>query len=78
MFGDMWDEYLGTANTELTDYLAGLRPRYRTALLSNSFVGAREREEARYGFDELTENQRTIRSISARRRSVNHQAAPAL
>lgn len=55
MFGDMWEEYLGTANTELIDYLAGLRPRHRTALLSNSFVGAREREEARYGFDRLVD-----------------------
>lgn len=55
MFDDMWDEYLGTANTELIDYLAGLRPRYRTALLSNSFVGAREREQARYVFDRLVD-----------------------
>ena len=31
----------------------GLRPRYRTAILSNSFVGAREREQALYGFEDM-------------------------
>ena len=50
---DLWTEYLGTLNAELAGYFAGLRPRYRTALLSNSFVGAREREQARYGFGDL-------------------------
>jgi epoxide hydrolase-like predicted phosphatase len=50
---DLWEEYLGSANTELIDYFAGLRPRYRTGILSNSFVGAREREQARYGFGDL-------------------------
>jgi putative hydrolase of the HAD superfamily len=50
-----WDEYLGTANTELIEWFAGLRPRYRTGILSNSFVGAREREGERYGFEELAD-----------------------
>lgn len=50
---EMWAEYLGTPNQELIDYFAGLRPRYQTAILSNSFVGARERESARYRFDEM-------------------------
>jgi putative hydrolase of the HAD superfamily len=40
---DMWAEYLGTFNRELADYFSALRPRYKTAILSNSFVGARER-----------------------------------
>jgi putative hydrolase of the HAD superfamily len=48
---DLWREYLGTANTELIEYARGLRPRYRTGILSNSFVGAREREQAAYGFE---------------------------
>jgi FMN phosphatase YigB (HAD superfamily) len=39
---DLWREYLGTANTELIEYARGLRPRYRTGILSNSFVGARK------------------------------------
>ena len=50
---DLWAEYLGTLNTELTDYFAGLRPRYKTGILSNSFVGAREREQEAYGFADL-------------------------
>jgi hypothetical protein len=32
-----------------------LRPRYRTGILSNSFAGAREREQAVYGFEDLVE-----------------------
>lgn len=50
---DLWAEYLGTPNAELTAYFAGLRPRYQTAILSNSFVGAREKEHERYGFGDL-------------------------
>ncbi|MGX1808994.1 HAD family hydrolase [Nocardia sp. NPDC055321] len=56
VIADMWAQYLGVANSELIDYLAGLRPRYRTGLLSNSFVGARERESAAYGFEELVDD----------------------
>jgi epoxide hydrolase-like predicted phosphatase len=52
---EFWDLYLGALNVELADYLRGLRAHYRTALLSNSFVGAREREHERYGFGDLTE-----------------------
>src|SRR5947207_1844625 len=53
--GDVWREYLGTANTELIEYARRLRPRYRTGILSNSFVGAREREQAAYGFEDLVD-----------------------
>jgi epoxide hydrolase-like predicted phosphatase len=52
---DLWREYLGTANTELIEYARGLRRRYRTGILSNSFVGAREREQAAYGFEDLVD-----------------------
>ena len=52
---DLWEEYLGTLNVELAAYFTGLRPRYRTALLSNSFVGARRREQDRYQFAEMTD-----------------------
>lgn len=52
---DLWTEYLGTLNVELADYFGSLRPRYRTAICSNSFVGAREREQQRYGFADLTD-----------------------
>lgn len=51
----VWEEYLGTLNTELAGYFASLRPRYRTGILSNSFVGAREREEEKYGFGEMAD-----------------------
>jgi len=52
---DLWREYLGTANTELIEYARGLRPRYRTGILSNSFVGAREQEQAAYAFEDLVD-----------------------
>ncbi|HST04874.1 MAG TPA: HAD family phosphatase [Chloroflexia bacterium] len=51
--GDLWDEYLGTLNVELAEYFASLRPRYQTAILSNSFAGARRKEQERYGFGDL-------------------------
>ncbi|MGH3153004.1 MAG: HAD family hydrolase [Streptosporangiaceae bacterium] len=52
---DLWREYLGTANTGLIEYVRQLRPRYRTGILSNSFVGAREKEQAAYGFEDLVD-----------------------
>ena len=52
---DIWTQYLGTLNVELTDYFRSLRPKYQTAILSNSFVGAREREQASYHFEEMTD-----------------------
>src|SRR6185312_15788160 len=51
----MWEEYVGTLNVEMADYFRGLRPRYLTGIISNSFVGAREREEALYHFSELAD-----------------------
>ena len=54
--GDIWREYLGTPNTELIEYARRLRPRYRTGILSNSFVGAREKEQAAYGFEDLVDD----------------------
>lgn len=52
---EMWVEYLGSLNVELTEWFRVLRPKYRTGIISNSFVGAREREAARYGFGDLTD-----------------------
>lgn len=52
---DIWRDYVGTANTELIEYARRLRPRYRTGILSNSFVGARVREQAAYGFEDLVD-----------------------
>ena len=53
LMDEMWIEYVGTLNHELARYFAELRPRYRTGILSNSFVGAREREQALYGFEDM-------------------------
>lgn len=50
---DLWEEYVGTLNVELAAYFANLRPRYKTAILSNSFVGARKREQELYGFEDM-------------------------
>ena len=50
---DLWEEYVGTPNVEMTGYFAGLRPHYQTAIISNSFVGARQREEELYHFGEM-------------------------
>jgi epoxide hydrolase-like predicted phosphatase len=52
---DFWNTYLGDPNPELVAYFSVLRPRYRTALLSNSFDGAREREQDCYRFAELVD-----------------------
>src|SRR5262249_2490420 len=52
---DTWIEYLGTPNTELAEYFARLHGPYKTAIISNSFVGAREREQAAYHFAEMTD-----------------------
>ena len=53
---DLWEEYLGTLNEELTAYFASLRGGrvpLKTGIVSNSFAGAREREQARYGLEDV-------------------------
>ncbi len=55
LMADLWEEYLGELNVELAAYFSSLRPRYQTAMLSNSFVGVRSREQERYHFDEMTD-----------------------
>ena len=50
---DVWREYLGTLNVELADYFLSLRPKYQTAIISNSFVWAREKEAQHYQFDTI-------------------------
>jgi epoxide hydrolase-like predicted phosphatase len=56
VLADMWRQYLGVANTELIEFARGLRPAFRTGILSNSFVGAREREQAMFGFEDLVDD----------------------
>lgn len=53
LMDDVWRQYLGTLNVELADYFRGLRPGYQTAIISNSFVGAREKEVEHYQFDQI-------------------------
>ena len=50
-----WDIYMGNPNEELIAYFRALRPRYRTAILSNSLLGVREQEEKRYGFTSMVD-----------------------
>jgi putative hydrolase of the HAD superfamily len=50
---DVWSTYLGQPRTPVLAQFQTLGP--RRALLSNSFVGAREREAERYGFDSMVE-----------------------
>lgn len=50
-----WDIYMGDPNDELIAYFRALRLRYTTAILTNSFVGAREHEEERYGFASMAD-----------------------
>lgn len=52
---DLWTEYLGTPNDCLIEVVRGLPGSVRLGILSNSFVGAREREAERYGFHEMVE-----------------------
>jgi putative hydrolase of the HAD superfamily len=56
LLAEMWRQYLGVANTGLIAWARALRPAYRTGILSNSFVGAREREQAMFGFDDLVDD----------------------
>jgi epoxide hydrolase-like predicted phosphatase len=44
-------------NTELVDFLQSLRPRYKTALLSNAWPGARAALNAKYELDKLADVQ---------------------
>lgn len=50
---DLWHEYLGTLDRPLWRWFGALRPTYRTGILSNSWVGAREKEQERYGLGAL-------------------------
>ncbi len=52
----MWDWYCGELDTELVEFVRGLRPAYRTGIISNSADGARREEQARYGFEELVDD----------------------
>lgn len=50
---EMWDWYCGRLNVPMANFFRSLRSRYQTAILSNSFVGARREEQQRYHFEEM-------------------------
>jgi epoxide hydrolase-like predicted phosphatase len=52
----MWDWYCGELDTAMVEFAASLRPRCRTAILSNSSDGARREEQARWGFEDLVDS----------------------
>jgi epoxide hydrolase-like predicted phosphatase len=53
LMNDVWTDYVGSLNRPLTEFARSLRPRFKTGILSNSFVGAREREQDAYGFEDM-------------------------
>ena len=55
MWAEMWDAYCGELDVAMRDFVAGLRPAYKTAILSNSADGARREEQRRYGFEGLVD-----------------------
>jgi len=55
MMVDMWDCYCGRLDVRLRNFVAGLRPRLATAILSNSADGARREEQRRYDFAGLVD-----------------------
>lgn len=55
MMADMWDSYCGRLDVVMRDFVASLRPHYRTAILSNSADGARREEQQRYDFAGLVD-----------------------
>jgi FMN phosphatase YigB (HAD superfamily) len=55
MMAEMWNGYCGELDEELAEFCAGLRPHYRTGILSNSADGARREEQRRYGFEQLVD-----------------------
>lgn len=55
LMAEMWDAYCGELDTVLRDFVAGLRPALKTAILSNSADGARREEQRRFGLDDLVD-----------------------
>ena len=55
MWAQMWHSYCGELDVELRDFVASLRPQWKTAILSNSVDGARREEQRRYDFESLVD-----------------------
>jgi putative hydrolase of the HAD superfamily len=52
---EMWAMSCGELDAELVAYAATLRPRYRTAILSDAIDGTRPWNQARYRFEQLVD-----------------------
>lgn len=52
---ELWAMSSGGLDAELAAYAASLRPRYKTAILSDAVDGTRPWNEARYGFEQLVD-----------------------
>jgi epoxide hydrolase-like predicted phosphatase len=55
LLAELWDWYVGELNSTMAAYFQRLRPRYRTAILSNAAEGGRREEERRYGFASMAD-----------------------
>lgn len=53
--GEFMADMCGELDAELFAYAASLRPRYKTAILSDAIDGARREYQARYGFERLVD-----------------------
>jgi epoxide hydrolase-like predicted phosphatase len=56
LMADVWDWYCGELDEELVAYVRSLRPRIKTAILSNSADGARREESRRYDLPSLVDD----------------------
>jgi len=56
LMADIWDWYCGQLDAELVAYVRSLRPRVKTAILSNSADGARREESRRYDLPSLVDD----------------------
>jgi epoxide hydrolase-like predicted phosphatase len=56
LMADVWDWYCGELDDALVAYVRGLRPRFKTAILSSSADGARREESRRYDLPNLVDD----------------------
>jgi len=73
---DAWPEYLGALTDELADYFTRLRPAYKTGILSNSLVGAREREYEAHRLGHLRRHRLLARGGPSQNRILRSIASP--
>jgi epoxide hydrolase-like predicted phosphatase len=52
---DMWDWYCGELDEVMVRFVSSLRPKYTTAIVTNSADGARREEQSRYRLGDLVD-----------------------